>query len=412
MKPTVLEISAIGARGDGLGEIGGSRIIVPFALPGERVSITHEGERATLLEILTPSADRIAPECRHFGTCGGCAVQHWDAKKVAEWKRERIRHALSRVGLEAEILPTVDAHGTGRRRVTLHVRYPKTAGGPIEAGFMQGRSHALVNLDSCPLLVPALAKAPDIARAIGHVLRGMAKPLDVQVTACDQGLDIDIRGAGPLADGLRQKLIAFAKLHDLARLTLHGERLIEERAPQLSYDGLAAFLPAGSFLQATEAAEILLADYAKGALNGAKNVADLFCGLGPFALRLARNMKVTAIDSDKNAIAALQRSIRANPGGKPMVAEARDLFRRPLFAHELKPFDSVLLDPPRQGAEAQMREIAKSKLARVVSISCDAESFARDARILVDAGFKLGPVTPFDQFRHAAHVEMAAVFVR
>lgn len=123
-------------------------------------------------------------------------------------------------------------------------------------------------------------------------------------------------------------------------------------------------------------------------------------------------MKVTAIDSDKGAIEALQRSIRANPGGKPMVAEARDLFRRPLFAHELKPFDAVLLDPPRQGAEAQMREIAKSKLAKVVSISCDAESFARDARILVDAGFKLGPITPVDQFRHAAHVEMMAVLER
>lgn len=412
MKHETIDISAIGARGDGLGEIDGARVIVPFALPGERVRITREGERAALLEILTPSTDRRAPECRHFGTCGGCAVQHWRADKVAEWKRDRIRHALSRVGIEAEILPAVDAHGTGRRRVTLHVRYPKITGGPIEAGFMQARSHALVDLDSCPLLVPALAKAPELARGIGHVLRGMAKPLDVQVTACDQGLDIDIRGAGAIADGLRQKLIAFAKTHDLARLTVHGERLIEERAPQLGYDGLVAFLPAGSFLQATEEAENRLADYAKDALKGAKNVADLFCGLGPFALRLGRQMKVTAIDSDAGAIEALKRSIRANPGGKPMSAEARDLFRRPLFAHELKPFDAVLLDPPRQGAEAQMREIAKSKLARVVSISCDAESFARDARILVDAGFRLGPVTPFDQFRHSAHVEMAAVLER
>lgn len=412
MKHETIEISAIGARGDGLGEIHGARVIVPFALPGERVSITREGERATLVEILRPSADRIAPECRHFGTCGGCAVQHWRAEKVVEWKSGRVRHALARAGLEAEVLPVIDAHGAGRRRVTLHVRYPKTPGGPIEAGFMQAKSHALVDLDACPLLVPALSRAPDIARAIGHVLRGMARPLDVQVTACDQGLDIDLRGAGAIAEPLRQKLIALAKSHNLARLTLHGERLIEERAPQLGYDGLVAFLPPGSFLQATELAETTLADYAKNALDGTKNIADLFCGLGPFALRLARSMKVTAIDSDKGAIEALQRSIRANPGGKPMVAEARDLFRRPLFAHELKPFDAVLLDPPRQGAEAQMREIAKSKLGKVVSISCDAESFARDARILVDAGFKLGPITPVDQFRHAAHVEMMAVLER
>lgn len=409
MTPETIEISAIGARGDGLGEIDGTRVVVPYALPGERVSISREGERATLLEVLSPSPDRMEPECRHFGTCGGCAVQHWRAEKVAEWKRGRVALALSRAGLQAEVLPTLDAHGAGRRRVTLHVRYPKIAGGPIEAGFMQAKSHALVDLDACPLLTPGLMKAPDLARAIGHVLRGMAKPLDVQVTACEQGLDVDIRGAGPLPDPLRQKLITLARNENLARLTLHGERLIEERAPHLSYDGLTAFLPPGSFLQATEMAEKTLADYAKNALHGAKNIADLFCGLGPFALRLARHMKVTAVDSDKGAIEALQRSIRANPGGKPMVAEARDLFRRPIFAPELKPFDAALLDPPRQGAEAQMREIAKSKLGKVVSISCDPESFARDARILVDAGFKLGPVTPVDQFRHAAHVEMMAV---
>jgi 23S rRNA (uracil1939-C5)-methyltransferase len=407
-----ITIDSLGARGDGLGHIGGERIIVPLALPGERVTVERDGERAVLLDILQVSPDRVKPGCPHFGTCGGCAVQHLSAEKNAEWKQSRIKTALSRSNIEADVLPTLDAHGAGRRRVTLHVRYPKTPGGRIEAGFMQARSHALVDLDSCPLLVPELAKAPEIAREIGHVLRGLAKPLDVQATACSQGLDIDIRGAGPLPDPLRQKLIALAKTRDLARLTLHGERLIEARIPSLSMEGLTAFLPPGSFLQATELAEKTLSDAAKNLLGAAKNVADLFCGLGPFALRLSRQMKVTAVDSDKGAIEALQRSIRANPGGKPMVAEARDLFRRPLFAHELKPFDAVLLDPPRQGAEAQCREIVKSKIGKVVSISCDPESFARDARILFDGGFKIGPVTPVDQFRHAAHVEMVAEFRR
>ena len=406
------DIASMGARGDGLVLVDGARVAVPFALPGETVRFSREGERGTLLEILTPSADRIAPICPHFGLCGGCSVQHWQAGRVAEWKRERVVAALARVKLDAEVLATRDAHGAGRRRVTLHVRFPKIAGGRIEAGFMQARSHALVDLDACPLLVPALAPAPDLARGIGHILRGLAKPLDVQVTASDQGLDVDIRGAGPLAEPFRQKLILFAKTHDLARLTLHGDRLVEERMPSLSYDGVQAFLPPGSFLQATAEAEQILANFAFDALKGAKHVADLFCGLGPFALRLSRHMKVTAMDSDKAAIEVLHRSFRANPGGRPMLAEARDLFRRPVYAHELKVFDAVLLDPPRQGAEVQMREIAKSKLSRVVSISCDPESFARDARILVDAGFKIGPVTPVDQFRHAAHVEMMAVFSR
>ncbi len=412
MKPEILTIATMGARGDGIGAIEGDRVHVPFALPGETVRITREGERGTLLDIVEASADRATPLCPHFTRCGGCAVQHWTAGAIAGWKRERVVTALRRAKIEAEVLPTRDAHGAGRRRVTLHVRYPKMPGGRIEAGFMQARSHALVDLDSCPLLVPALAAAPEIARAIGHILRGVAKPLDVQVTACETGLDCDIRGSGPLVDGLRQKLIALASERSLARLTLHGERLIEARVPVLTFDGLTAYLPPGSFLQATAEAEATLAGFAVEALKGAKHVADLFCGLGPFALRLARHVKVSAMDSDKGAIEALQRSIRANPGGKPLVAEARDLFRRPLFAPDLKPFDAVLIDPPRQGAEAQARELAKSKVAKVVSISCDPESFARDARILVDGGFKLGPVTPVDQFRYSAHVEVMAVFTR
>ncbi|CAN1491518.1 TrmA SAM-dependent methyltransferases related to tRNA (uracil-5-)-methyltransferase [Rhabdaerophilaceae bacterium] len=412
MPVEMLEITSVGARGDGFALVEGIRVTVPFALAGERVTITRDGERGTLIDLHNPSSERIDPVCPHFMRCGGCSVQHWQASSVAAWKRERVVSALHRLKIDADVRPTRDAHGVGRRRITLHVRFPKVAGGPIEAGFMQARSHALVDLDSCPLLVPALASAPDLARGIGHILRGLAKPLDVQVTASDQGLDLDIRGCGPLAEPFRQKLIAFAKTHDLARLTLHGERLVEERMPSLSYEGVQAFLPAGSFLQATAEAERVLAEFASETLVGAKHVADLFCGLGPFALRLSRHMKVTAMDSDKGAIETLQRSIRANPGGRPMVAEARDLFRRPVYAHELKAFDAVLLDPPRQGAEMQVREIAKSKLARVVSISCDPESFARDAKHLVDAGFTLGAVTPVDQFRHSAHVEMMAALTR
>jgi 23S rRNA (uracil1939-C5)-methyltransferase len=277
---------------------------------------------------------------------------------------------------------------------------------------MRARSHQLVDLDGCPLLVPALAPAPDLARKIGHILRGLGKPLDLQATAAHQGLDLDIRGSGPVPDPLRQRLIALAREADVARMTLHGERLIEARAPTLSAGELTLSLPPASFLQATAEAERVLTRFALEAAQGAKHVADLFCGLGPFALRLSRHVRTCAYDSDRVAIEALQRSIRANPGGKPIQAEARDLFRRPLFAPELKPFDLALLDPPRQGAEAQMREIGKSGLARVISISCDPESFARDARTLLDAGFRLGAVTPVDQFRHSAHIEMMAVFSR
>jgi 23S rRNA (uracil1939-C5)-methyltransferase len=300
--------------------------------------------------------------------------------------------------------------------VTLHLRRSEgTDGVTIRAGFMKARSHQLVDLDACPLLVPALAGVPDLARRIGHVLRGINKPLDLQATASLDGLDLDLRGPGPLQEGLRQKLVTLAMEAGLARLTLHGERLIEPRPPRMALvdrPDITMFMPPGAFLQATAEAEAELAGLVGETLDGTKHVAELFCGLGPFGLRLARAMKVSAFDSDRPAIEAFQRSIRANPGGKPASAEARDLFRRPLFAPELKPFDAVLLDPPRQGAEAQIHEIAKSRIGRVTYVSCDPESFARDAHVLVAAGFRLVQVTPVDQFRHSPHVEMVASLIR
>lgn len=416
MKETRLTVERVGTRGDGVAQHEGETYHLPYSLPGETVrALVGEG-RAEMLAVEPTSPERITPECRHFGSCGGCALQHWAPAPVAAWKRDRVVQALKRVRIETEVAATRDAHGAGRRRVTLHIRRSVSGDGlPIQAGFMRARSHQLVDLDACPLLVPALAPVPDLARRIGHVLRGIPKPLDLQATATIEGLDLDLRGAGPLPEPLRQKLVGLAMESNLARLTVHGERLIEARVPRVALADkpeMALFLPPGSFLQATAEAEAELARLAEVALAGAKTVAELFCGLGPFGLRLSRRMKITGFDSDKGAIEAFQRSLRAHPGGKPASAEARDLFRRPLFVPELKPFDAVLLDPPRQGAEAQIREIAKSKLGRVVYVSCDPESFARDAQTLVQAGFRIGTVTPVDQFRHAAHVELVGSFTR
>lgn len=412
MSEVLLDIETIGLKGDGVARHAGERLHLAYTLPGERVRALVIAGRTDLLDIMVASPERVTPECRHFGACGGCALQHWSPQAVARWKRNRIASALGYVGLDAPLTETLDAHGAGRRRVTLHIR--RTEQGAA-AGFMRAKSHDLIDLDACPLLVPALAPAPELARAVGVILRGLTKPIDFQVSASEEGLDCDIRGAGPITEAMRKKLVAFAAEAKLARLTLHGERLLEARAPRIVFEdqpGLSAFLSAGSFLQATARGEGMLSQLALNGLAGAKHVADLFCGIGPFSLRLARAMKVSAFDTDKSAIEMLQRSIRANPGGKPMTAEARDLFRRPLYAPELKPFDAVLLDPPRQGAEAQVREIAKSKLARLVYVSCDPESFARDARLLVDAGFRIEGITPVDQFRFSPHVELVAVLRR
>ncbi len=198
MKETTFRIERMGNRGDGIALHDGETYHIPYALPGEAVSAVLTEGRAEAVRVETSSGERIAPACRHFGQCGGCALQHWRADAVASWKRDRIAQALKRVRIETEIGPTIDAHGEGRRRVTLHIRRSATPDGlPIQAGFMKARSHQLIDLDECPLLVPALRPVPDLARRIGHILRGLGKPLDLQATATLEGLDLDLRVPAP-----------------------------------------------------------------------------------------------------------------------------------------------------------------------------------------------------------------------
>ena len=257
-----------------------------------------------------------------------------------------------------------------------------------------------------------MAGAIEAARALARDLRGLMKPLDIGVTATMEGLDVDLRGSGPLDLSETRKLTRTADALDLARLSNHGAILVERRAPRVAFGEALVTLPPGGFLQATEAGETLLADFAETAMADAKKVADLFCGAGAFALRLARRREVHGFDSDAAAIAALERGAAAAEGLRALVATTRDLFQRPLRADELASFDGVLFDPPRAGAETQAREFAASSLRLVVAISCNAATFARDVRILVEGGFEIETVTPLDQFRSSPHVEIAAVFRR
>jgi 23S rRNA (uracil1939-C5)-methyltransferase len=391
-------ITALGARGEGVAEVEGRRVYVPFALPGERVEIAVEGERGRLLEVLEPGPDRVAPFCPHFGRCGGCQLQHLEPGAYAAFKRGLVVNALSHAGIEAEIAPLVDARGPGRRRATLHMR-------GRAAGFMGFHSHDLENLDRCPILVPALAPAPDIARAIEAVTGDG----DVSLTATLTGIDLDVKPKRRVRPELLAPL--FGPL-GLARLSLDGETLLLARAPVLRIGTALVELPTQGFLQATEAAETLLAGLVTEALGGTRAIADLFCGIGPFALRLAETARVFAADSDRAAITALDKGARNTRGLKPVEAVRRDLFREPLSAIELNRFDGLVFDPPRAGAEAQARDIAASKVPVVVAVSCEPKSFARDAKILIAGGYRLARVTPVDQFAYSTHVELVGVFRR
>ena len=282
----------------------------------------------------------------------------------------------------------------------------------LEVGFTAPRAHHIVAIDRCPILAPGLDGAIPAAWAIAEILKPTDKPLDIHVTATDSGMDVDVRGSGPLNSGRTTALAGVAEKHRLARITRHGELVAQAAQPLMKIGRAQVPLPPGAFLQATAAGEATLARLVLDHVGGAKRVADLFCGIGTFALRLAEGARVTAADSETSAVKALERAAANTSGLKPVEAQTRDLFRRPFMAAEIKGFDAVVFDPPRQGAEAQVRELVKSAVPLVVAVSCDATTFARDAGILVGGGYKLVGVTPVDQFRYSFHVELVAKFER
>jgi 23S rRNA (uracil1939-C5)-methyltransferase len=402
-----LIINRIGHRGDGVADTPDGPVFVPYALPGETVEAAPEpghADRRHLIRVENASADRIAPICPHFGVCGGCAVQHWTEARYREWKRALVTETLWQAGIDAPVSELIDAHGEGRRRMVLHAR--RGTHDILQVGFAAPRAHEIVAIDRCPVLAPSMSGAIGAAWTIAETLKDARKPLDIQVTATDAGLDVDVRGSGALNSKRTAQLAAVAATHRLARLTRHGEIVIQHAAPTVKMGRATVTLPPGAFLQATVEGEAALARLVEANTQGAKAVADLFCGVGPFALRLAERARVSAADNDAGAIAALTKAAGTASGLKPIDAQLRDLFRSPITAKELLRLDAVVFDPPRQGAQAQARELAACKVPVVVAVSCNAATFARDARILIDGGYRLVQVTPVDQFRHSAHVEL------
>ena len=409
-----LVIDHVGHLGDGVALAEGRSLFVPYTLGGETVEVAaapgHHPDRRQLVRVERASSERVEPFCQHFGVCGGCAIQHWEASHYRAWKRDLVAATLAQAKIECEVFPLVDAHGNGRRRITLHGR--RGTHDVLKVGFAAAHSHDVIPIDRCPILDPGLSGALGAAWALTEPLIGIGKPLDIQITATDGGLDVDIRGSGPLRTAAITALSQLAEKHRVARLTRHGELVLMRNAPVVAIGKAQVTLPPGSFLQATVAGEETLAALVLEHCGRAKQIADLFCGVGPFALRLAAKSRVTAFDSDAGAITALQKAAAATPGLKPVKTETRDLFRRALVAEELRQFDAVVFDPPRQGAQAQVERLVASKVPVVVAVSCNVATFARDARILIDGGYVIEGVTPIDQFRHTPHVELVARFVR
>lgn len=408
-----LVVDHVGHRGDGVALVDGEPVYVPYALAGETVeveTVAGHPDRRHLLKVDRASPERIEPFCPHFGVCGGCTIQHWEIGAYRAWKHGLVTLALRQAGIEAEVGELIDAHGDGRRRAVFHAR--RSGHDILQVGYAALAAHRIVPIDACPVLAPNMQNALEAAWALADALKSTAKPLDIQVTATGNGLDIDIRGSGPLPPAIMTSLAQVASKHRLARLTRHGEIIVMRAPPKVRMGSATVTLPPGAFLQATQAGEDALAERVLALAAKARSIADLFCGTGPFALRLAAQAKVAAFDSDASSIEALKKAAATTRGLKPVSAQARDLFRRPLMPAELNGYDTVVFDPPRQGAEAQCRQLAASRIAHIVAVSCNPSTFARDARLLIDGGYTLGIVTPVDQFKYTPHVELVASFTR
>ncbi|MEM6475466.1 MAG: class I SAM-dependent RNA methyltransferase [Pseudomonadota bacterium] len=392
-------IVRLAAKGDGVTADG---LHVRGALPGDVVS--ENG-------IKTRGKFHIVPACHHFGQCGGCQLQHADEEVLSRFVHDRVVNAARGQGLDVdELLPTHLSPEGARRRATLHGMRVKNG---AVLGFREGGSHRIVNLAECHVIAPELAAMVKPLREL-IADHGGKSAIDAQLTICDQGVDLGLKNFALEGLAAIEGALDFAREHGLARLTVdqgYGPETQWEPEPvTITLGGIPVPMPPGAFLQATRDAEALMIADAKGWLGGKRLVADLFSGLGTFAFALREGRKVLAAEADRAAYLACKAgSVRTERSVHPL---HRDLFRNPVQANELSRFDAVLLDPPRAGAKAQIGEIAQSTVDRVVYVSCNPSSWARDAARLVESGFKLTKLRPVGQFRWSTHVELTSLFER
>ncbi|NLR95239.1 class I SAM-dependent RNA methyltransferase [Rhizobium sp. P38BS-XIX] len=413
MSTETVTIQKLGAQGDGIAQGNDGPIYVPFTLPDESVAIARVKNQGTLISIASASPDRQEPHCRHFGpdgvngTCGGCTLQHYADAPYRDFKRHLVVDALRSKGLTPEVDDVVAAHPGERRRVVFAAR--KTEKSTL-IGFNQAESHHIVAIEECPIASSGIMARLEAIRAVATALAINAEAFRISVLETLSGLDLAVDGIKSLSDKQRRSAVeTVLSLRGIARVSLNGEILVEPSKPMIDFGGVQVAPPPGAFTQATKQAEDAMAELVVGHVGKAKRVADLFAGSGTFSLRLARIGRVHAVESDDKPLAALDHAARNTQGLKPVSVERRDLFRRPLMAQELKVYDAVVFDPPRAGAEFQCKELARSQVKKIVAVSCNPLTFARDLALLVEGGYRITKVTPIDQFLWTSHVEVVAV---
>lgn len=389
----------LAAKGDGVTASGKH---VAGSAPGD--SVQADG---TLLH----GPNHATPPCRHFGTCGGCELQHVGDEALARFVYDRVAHAAQGQGLNAALVtPASMSPARSRRRASLQAI---NGGGRPVIGFAMRGSHKLVDLRECHILLPELFALLAPFRSYFARLKGRYA-IGIELVMTDQGPTVSLANFAPEGLDATEDLLDFCREHTLARLTVdHGygpEAFWEPEPVTVTLGPTPVSYPAGAFLQATAHGESALVAVAREWLAGCTMVADLFSGLGTFAFALAKDRKVLAVEAEQSALMAARSA--AALGRLPVEMMHRDLFRNPMRPEELRGFDAVVLDPPRAGARSQVEQLAKSDVARIVYISCNPSSWARDSAGLIAAGYELRELRPVGQFRWSTHVELASLFVK
>lgn len=404
-----LTIDRLGHLGDGVGLGPDGPVYAAQMLPGEVVEGEAQGDRILNPRILTPSPDRVRPPCVHARTCGGCLMQHAADPYVATWKQGIVAGALAGQGLTARFLPMHTSPPRSRRRAVLTGRRTKNG---VLLGFHARGSDLLVAVPNCQLLHPDLIATFPALESLVRVGGTRSTELQLTVTRSLAGPDVVVAGGRELTADLRMDLARLEETHNLARLTWGDEMVALRAQPMQRFGGVLVTPPPGAFLQATAEGESALLRAVALAIGPARHVADLFAGVGTFALPLAERADVLAVEGDPAMTAALEKAHRnAAAPLKRITVQTRDLFRRPMEPDELRGLDAVVIDPPRAGAEAQTERLAAARVPVIASVSCNPVTFSRDARLLIRAGYHLDWVQVIDQFRWSSHVELAARFV-
>ena len=395
-------IRRLGHHGEGVAD---GPVYVPRALPGEEVDGDVEKGRIAQPRIIKPSAHRVRPPCGHYKSCGGCALQHASDTFVADWKQGVVQAALHAQGLSAPFRPMHVSPAASRRRAGLSGRRTKSG---TMIGFHGRASSTIAPISHCHLLYPDLmAIVPGLGGIVTHGASRKGE-ISLHLTVSGGGIDLAVEQAKPFEGAAFAALATFADQLDLARLSWNGDLVVQRRAPVQQFGAAVVVPPPGAFLQATAQGQAALVLAMQDAVGDARRVADLFSGCGTFSLPLAARAEVLAVEGDGDMLHALDAGWRKASGLKSVSTQTRDLFRRPLMPDELAGFSAVVIDPPRAGAEAQFAQLAQSTVPVIGAVSCNPVSFARDARLLADAGYSLDWVQVVDQFRWSTHIELAA----